>query len=126
MREDTELRWHGNRPPEDNTALMSIGEFFQMHYALPHASYFNNVLKQYAKIKGKHICLELWISEDSSLGLIQMQDERRGNLNARGQSWRRVISQNAHEPLDQWSPLLCLQSVQLWHPWNLKVMSNCN
>ncbi|KAF8587456.1 hypothetical protein K439DRAFT_1614377 [Ramaria rubella] len=98
MQEDTELRWHGNQPPEDNTDLMSIGEFFQMHYALPHASiYFDNVPKQYAKIKGKHICLELWISEDSSLRLIQMQDERRGNPNTHGQSWRRVISQNAHE-----------------------------
>ncbi|KAF8573104.1 hypothetical protein K439DRAFT_1625310 [Ramaria rubella] len=65
MREDTELRWHGNQPPKDKTELMSIGEFFKAHSSLPHASvYFENVPKQYGKIKGKHICLELWISEE--------------------------------------------------------------
>ncbi|KAF8589723.1 hypothetical protein K439DRAFT_1612523 [Ramaria rubella] len=65
MREDTELRWHGNQPPKDKTELMSIGKFFKAHSSLPHASvYFENVTKQYGKIKGKHICLELWISEE--------------------------------------------------------------
>ncbi|KAF8584362.1 hypothetical protein K439DRAFT_1616774 [Ramaria rubella] len=38
MREDTELRWHSNRPPENNTELMSISEFFQVHHSLPHSS----------------------------------------------------------------------------------------
>ncbi|KAF8579543.1 hypothetical protein K439DRAFT_1620476 [Ramaria rubella] len=65
MREDTELRWHSNRPPENNMELMSIGEFFQAHHSLPHASvYFDNIPKQYGKIKGRHICLELWISKE--------------------------------------------------------------
>ncbi|KAF8591799.1 hypothetical protein K439DRAFT_1611067 [Ramaria rubella] len=65
MREDTELRWHGNRPLQNKTELMSISEFFEVHSSLPHASvYFENVPKHHGKIKGKRICLELWISED--------------------------------------------------------------
>ncbi|KAF8583633.1 hypothetical protein K439DRAFT_1617341 [Ramaria rubella] len=79
-------------------AVSFVNKYWEkMHDQSLMCIYFNNVPKQYAKIKGKCICLELWISEDSSLGLIQMQDERRGNPNAHGQSWRRVISQNAHE-----------------------------
>ncbi|KAF8510166.1 hypothetical protein JB92DRAFT_3144465 [Gautieria morchelliformis] len=38
QREDSELRWHGNRPPEEATEVMALGEFYQAHQVLPHAN----------------------------------------------------------------------------------------
>ncbi|KAF8573695.1 hypothetical protein K439DRAFT_1624887 [Ramaria rubella] len=113
MREDTELRWHSNWPPENNMELMSIGEFFQVHHSLPHASvYFDNVPKQYGKIKGRHICLELWISEDSMLAQILIQGERREKKNAPAMIWKRVISQSEHNPRGLWNLLSSLQNAK--------------
>ncbi|KAF8532309.1 hypothetical protein JB92DRAFT_2824584 [Gautieria morchelliformis] len=64
--EDSEIQWHGNWPPEVATEVMTLGDFYQAHQALPHTSvYLDNIPKQHAKIKGKHICLELWINKES-------------------------------------------------------------
>ncbi|KAF8513199.1 kinase-like domain-containing protein [Gautieria morchelliformis] len=81
------LQWHGNRPPEEATEVMALGEFYQSHQVLPHANvYLDNIPKQHNKIKGKCVCLKLWINEegweawiDHDLSLHKGMGKKRGS-----------------------------------------------
>ena len=64
-REEVSIRWHGNKLPENNTVLLTLGEFYVAHTGPSVAShYFKNVptcWKGLAKEKTRFVCLELFV-----------------------------------------------------------------